>query len=328
MKWLKSAQSLLGEHQWMINDRWTTFIGARLDDHTYTEMMFSPRAAIVHTPTDRDTLKLMWSRSLRANFEENMRNQAMTAGASKISEPEVLDSVELRYERQHSKNLDFAASLFVHYNLEVIGWNQSLLKTDLAGTQREYGIELEAGYHTEKARFVVSHGYTKLYDFDLEPDRMTYYPDPPSQGISATPYGYEDDLVNWANHITKITAQYKLNDQWMVDGSLRVYWGFPGMKDYDDYWPYGGAAKNRTYDPFTNYPIIEEGWEKAYRGNYYLNLGLQYKPSKDLTVGIYGYNLLGIFDKDLNKRNYNETGGGGTFRDHAPAIGVSLAYAF
>ena len=319
-RWSTNLYSLLGEHQWTINDKWTTFLGARLDDHTFTDPMFSPRAALIHTPTDRDTIKLMLSRSLRANFEENMKNQDMTTG--KPSEPEVLDNVELRYERRHSKNLDFAASLFGH-KLDVIGWNQSQLQTTMAGTQRTYGIELEASYHTEKARFVVSHGYTKLYDFVLNPELMTYYPNPPSQGISAMPYGYGNDLNNWSNHITKITTQYKLNNQWTVDGSLRIYWGFLGMKDYDKYWPYGGAAG----DPPC--PIIEEEWEKAYRGNYYLDLGLQYKPSKDLTVAIYGYNLLGIFDMDLNKRNYNTTGGGGgTYRSHAAALGVSLTYKF
>ncbi len=331
-RWSTNLYSLLGEYQWNINDRWTTFIGARLDDHTYTKGMFSPRASLIHTPTDRDTIKLMWSRSLRANFEENMKNQAMILAAlskDQNSKPEVLDSVEVRYERQHSKTLDLAASVYVHYNLEAIGWDQSQLTSTLAGTQREYGIELEADYHTEKARFVASHGYTKLYEFNLGADRMTYYPDPPSQGISAKPYGYENDLVNWSNHITKLTAQYKLDDQWTADASLRIYWGFPGMKDYDDYWPHGGAAKNRTYDPYTNYPIIEEGWERAYRGNYYLNLGLQYKHSKLLTVCLYAYNVLGIFEPDLNKRNYNETGGGGgTFRSHAPAIGIWAIYSF
>lgn len=320
-RWSTNLYSLLGEYQWNINDQWTVFLGGRLDDHTFTDSLFSPRAALIHTPTERDTIKFLLSRSLRTNFEENMKNQAML-GASKNSEPEVLDSVELRYERQHSENLDFAASLFA-YNLEVIGWNQSQLATSLSGTQKTYGIELEASYHNENTRFMISHGYTKLCDFELRPEQMTAYPIPPSQGISAMPYGYGDDLNNWANHITKLTAQYKLNEQWTLDGSLRIYWGFPGTKDYDDYWPYAGEGKDPPY------PIIERGWKKTYRGNYYLNLGLQYKPREDLTIGIYGYNLLGIFDKDLNKRNYNTTGGGGgTYRSHAPAVGVSLAYKF
>jgi len=326
-RWSTNLYSLLGEHQWTINDKWTTFLGARLDDHTYTDLMFSPHAAVVYTPTDKDTLKLMWSRSVRANFEEEMRAQAKAGGG--VSDPEVLDSAEIRYERRHSKNLDLAASLFIHYNLQAIAWDESTNTSSLAGTQREYGLELEASYHTEKTRLIISHGYTKLYDFDMEPDRMTSLPTEPATYITAKPYGYGDDLTNWANHITKLTAQHKLNDEWTLDASLRIYWGFPGMKDFDEYYPYTtseGADDSSDYS--ITHPVIEDGWERAYRGNYYLNLGLQYKPSNDLTIGVTGYNLLGIFNKDLNKRNYVETKGAGDFRSHAPAVAVSLTYKF
>ena len=65
---------------------------------------------------------------------------------------------------------------------------------------------------------------------------------------------------------------------------------------------------------------------KAYRGNYYLNLGLQYQPSKDLTIGVTGYNLLGIFNSDFNKRNYLDSNG--DYRCEAPAIGISVTYKF
>jgi iron complex outermembrane receptor protein len=326
-RWSTNLYSLLGEHQWTINDRWTTFLGARLDDHTYTDWLLSPRAAVVYTPTGKDTLKLMWSRSVRANFEEEMRAQAEAGGGN--SDPEVLDSAEIRYERRHNKNLDLAASLFIHYSLEAIAWDESTDQSSLAGTQREYGLELEASYHTEDTRLMISHGYTKLYDFDIESDRMTTLPTEPAQYITAEPYGYGDDLTNWANHITKLTAQHKLNDRWTLDASLRIYWGFPGMKDFDEYYPYtnsGAADDSGNYS--TTHPIIEDGWERAYCGNYYLNLGLQYKPSKSLTIGVTGYNLLGIFEKDLNKRNYIETKGAGDFRSYAPAVAVAVIYKF
>ena len=139
----------------------------------------------------------------------------------------------------------------------------------------------------------ISHAYTKLIDFDLE-DPCT------STFITAEPYGYGNDLAQWSNHITKLTVQQKLDDKWTLDGSLRIYWGFPGMKDYDHYshdTATGGSAL-----------LYDSGWEKTYRGNYYLNLGLRYQPTKDLTIGVFGYYLLGIFDKDLNKRNTGYTG--------------------
>ncbi len=307
-RWDTDMISFLGEHQWTIDDRWTTFLGARIDDHTYSENMFSPRAAVVHTPNPRDTWKFIWSRSVRANFAEEMKAQALAGDTS--STPEKLDSVELRYERSHSETLELGVSAFVHYNLELLTWSGA--NTAPVGTQRDWGLEFEAIYHTEKTRLIFSHGFTKLYDFDLDPDMTTVN--------TAEPYGYGDDLANWSNHVTKITGQYKFDERWTLDGSLRVYWGFPGMKDYNRYNPY---AMSDNPDAL---PAIEPGWEAAYRGNAYLNLGLQYRPSENLTVRLDGYNLLGLFDKDLNKRNYYSSLG--DYRSHAVALGLSLIYKF
>ena len=302
-RWNTNMVSFLGEHQWTINERWTTFLGGRIDDHTYSDCMFSPRAALIHTPNERDVWKLLWARSVRANFAEEMKANALAGDNS--SAPEKLDSIELRYERKHSAHLDLAASAFVHYNLELLTWASN--NTASVGTQREWGLEFETLYHTDRSRISFSHGYTKLYDFDLEPGMDTVN--------TAEPYGYGDDLANWSNHVTKIVAQHKLDPQWTVDGSFRVYWGFPGLENYNDY----------TRDLAAN-PSIEEDWEKGYRGNYYLNLGLQYQPSRQLTLRVDGYNLLGAFDKDLNKRNYYTSLG--DYRSHAAAVALWLIYRF
>jgi iron complex outermembrane receptor protein len=231
------------------------------------------------------------------------------------STPEQLDSIELRYERQQSKNFDMAASLFVHYDLKVIDWSQGDLATIPTGTQREYGIELEASYHTDKTRLLLSHSYTKLYCFNLDdPCILTY--------TSTKPYGYGDDLTNWSNHLTKLILQQKLSDQWTFDASLRIYWGFPGMESLNKY-----TLENTPPDGYwgTVNPLVEPGWKKNARGNYYLDLGLQYQPSKDLTIGVTGYNLLGVFGKDLNKRNYMSDV---DYRDYAVAVAVSVTYKF
>lgn len=298
-RWSTNLYSFFAEDQWKINDQWTSFIGGRIDKNTYTDYMYSPRASLVYTPNEKDTYKLMWAESLRSNNAEIMKIQKMTDGG--VSDPETLDSIEMRYERTQNKNLDLAASVYVHYNLDVIGWSDSDLSTVNIGTQRDWGFELEAAYHTKNTRLAISHGFTKLYSFNLNEGKSTF--------IAAEPY---DDLANWSNNVTKITAQHKLNDKWTVDGSFRAYWGFPGMKDYVDY-------KNATG--------LDPGWERSYRGNFYLNTGIQYKPSKNLSIGVNGYYLLGIFDIDLNKRNdYGATSA--SYRCHAPAVSVSISYKF
>ena len=302
-RWSTNMYSILGEHQWTINDQWTSFLGARVDDHTYTDTMFSPRAALIFTPTQKDTYKLMWSRSVRANYEEVMKQQSISD-----SPPEILDSMELRYERKHNNNLDLGASVFVHYNLEVIGWSNNA--PTVVATQKEWGFELEAAYHTDKTRLAISHGYTKLYAFDLMPGAWS--------NVSAMGWGYGDDLSRWSNHITKITARHKLDDQWTADGSLRVYWGFPGHEDFTNY----------IHDTYLSggWPdtLAAPGWERSYRTSPYLNLGLQYEVSKSLTCRLDGYYLLGMFNEDFNKRIYG--GNNPLYRCHAPAIAFSLIY--
>jgi outer membrane receptor protein involved in Fe transport len=297
-RWSTNLYSFVAEDQWKINDQWTSFIGGRIDKNTYTDYMYSPRASIVFTPNEKDTYKLMWARSLRSNNAEIMKIQDMNDGS--ISNPETLDSVEMRYERAQSKNLDLAASVYVHYNLDVLGWSDEDQATVNIGTQRDWGFELEASYHTKKTRLAISHGFTQLYDFNLDEGRSTF--------IAAEPY---DDLANWSNNITKITAQHKLSDKWTVDSSFRAYWGFPGMEDYVE----------------SNNSNVDTGWKRSYRGNYYLNAGIQYKPGKNLTFGINGYYLLGIFNKDFNKRNYYGTTTG-SYRCHAPAVSLSMIYKF
>lgn len=303
-RWSTNLYSLFGEYQWNINDQWTTFIGGRVDDHTYSDRMFSPRASLIHTPNDKDTYKLMWSRSVRANFEEEMRAGALNNLSD--GNPEKLDSLEFRYERAQSKNFDLAASVFWHYNLELIAYSSTVGAAVPVGTQKNWGVELEAYYHTDKTRFGISHGFTKLYEFELEPGQSTT--------ITSLAYNSGADSAMWSSHVTKLMFRHKLDDKWTADGSLRVYWGFGGIQDYDKY----QLSQNANY-------TIDRGWKRGYRGNYYLNLGLQYEASDSLTFRVDGMNLLGIFDKDLNKRNY---GASGAFRSHAPSAVISMTYKF
>ena len=297
-KWSTTLYSFVAEDQWKINDQWTGFWGGRIDKSDYTDYMYSPRASLVYTPNEKDTLKFMWSRSLRTNNAQIMKIQDMNDNG--ISKPETLDSVEMRYEHIYSKNLDLAASVYVHYNLKVLGWDDDELSTVNIGTQRDWGFELEAAYHTKNTRLSLSHGFTDLYDFNLNEGANTF--------IIAEPY---DDLANWSNNVTKVNATHKLNDKLMVNGSFRQYWGFPGMEDYVE-----SSSAN-----------VDSDWERSYRGNSYLNAGIQYKPKENMTFSLNGYYLLGVFNKDFNKRNYYGAGTG-PYRSHAPAVSLSMIYKF
>jgi long-subunit fatty acid transport protein len=155
---------------------------------------------------------------------------------------------------------------------------------------------------------MISHSYTQLTDFKLGEPHDAYVQ------TSSQPFGYGEDLQRFANHVTKINGQYKLDDRWTLDGSLRIYWGYPGLKDYAEY--FATEIRGYTLD-----------WERAYQPSFFMNLGLQYQPRENLTVRVDGYNLLGMFDHHLNHRNY----GGEDYTDYrcaAAAVGVSVIYKF
>ncbi len=300
-KWDMTTLSAVGEYQWTINDQWSLFSGGRVDYTRYTNEMISPRFSLVHSPTDRDTLKYMVARSVRAPFAEEMKYQDLQDGS--ISDPEKLDSLEIRYEHQHDEALSWATSWY-WYEIGLITWDSGLSRSVKVGTMREWGLELEAHYTTKRTTWSISHAFNQLDSMVLDPNR--------SSDVTAHLYGRGRHLSSWADHSTKFMVHQQINDQWSADGSMRIYWGYPGARDLQYYYLEETGAVN-----------MQDGWKKAFRGSYFLNLGLQYQPTQQLTLRLDGYNLLGLFDKDLNKRNY---GSEAYYRDEAAAFGVSLIY--
>jgi len=308
-RWSTDMYSLLGEYQLTINDQWTTFVGGRMDDHSMTnQIMFSPRAAVVYMPTEKDTLKVMYSKSVRTPAAEDAKLNKMQTGED--VQPEKLAAYEFRYERQQTKELWLAGSLFYH-DQDIVTAASGVAPV---GNLKSWGAELEAIYRTPRTTLTLSHGFTKQIKFNNEPGLGTF--------ISASAAGYGNDLANWSNNVTKLTGRYDLTDKWSVDGSLRVYWDFPGQKDYAKY-----VASASEYFPGTN--AYDLTYDRVFGMGMLLNLGAQYKPNKNLTVRLDGYNLLGLVDHTLNKRliGYDPMSGA-DYRAQAPAFGVSLSYKF
>ena len=298
-RWATDMGSLFGEYQWNVTDQLTTFVGGRLDKHRFTELMWSPRAAVIFMPTAKDTIKAMVTRSVRTNVAYEMKAQDLEFHSK--SDSEQLDALEVRYERQQTKSLWWACSGFLHCH-DLIGFNDG--SNVPVGFMRSYGVELEAGYRTKKTNINFSHGFTKLCYFRFRP------------GIdeiedTAEPMGYGNDIAAWSNHITKISATYKITPKTSIYGSTMIYWGFPGLKDYAEW-------DNQLPTDYT--------YNDPYEGSMFLNLGVEHKIKENLSMRVDGYNLLGCVDEDLNKRvNYS---GPGNYRCHAPSFGVSLTYLF
>ncbi len=323
-KWNSQTYSLLLEEQWQMNDWLTHFIGMRIDKDEYTRRMYSPRLATVATPDDKNTYKLIWSRSVRKNFAEELFQRERQNGTSN---PEKLESLELIYERQANQSTFLAASAF--YNkLDVIAFDVTSLTDKPVAKQHFGGIELEAIYSTQHWRAAFSHSYTKLDSFEIIEDGAFPL-------ITASAYGWGNDLMNWSDHITKLSGTYKYSDKVSLDASLRVFWKYTGAEDWARYSTYlkeinpnedqdvDGDGKPDTR-PST--AIVDQGYDEPFGESVFLNLGANYKLSDNTKADLHFYNLMGLFDGTYNKRLYLINVA--NYREEAPAVALTLTHTF
>ena len=302
--WSTRMYSLLAEYQGRLSEDWTVFLGGRADHHTFTRDMYSPRASLIYTPTEKDTAKLIYSRSVKTGVAADMKVTDILS--NRDTTPEKIDALELRYERQQTDRLWLGASGFYHYH-DLLSYDFSKGYTDILGNLETWGIELEALYKLKDTRIILSHGYTKLIDWDPE--------DGVQDVVSVEPLGYGNDLAQWCDHITKLTVGHDLSDTVSVDGSVRAYWGYPGFQDYTRY----------TEDYYA--PLVPGANHKHFGPTFFTNLGFEYRPMDGMIMRLDGHDLLGFFDHDNNQRLYGYYMEGDT-RSLAPSVTLSVTYRF
>jgi len=312
-KWSVTHHALVSEYQRNFEEDWTLFVGGRFDKHRYTDTLFSPRAALIYTPDNANTLKTMLSRSVRRDRDPQLREAYVNDG--EIND-EKIDILEVSY--QHLLDSSTSLRLSVFYGLQEVlsfvpnaptGGSGELL---LVGEREFYGLEFEYSHQSGPWQILFSHSYTQLIELDLEdPDE--------TQRLSAEPYGFGSDDVGVANHTTKLYTRYDIDNYWSAYASLNIEWGFPGSKDFAEY-------NNQQPTADLGSPLTEPGENDAFDGNYYFNLGTRYKFSDNLTASFDGYNLLGLIDEDLNKVNmvfpFSE------YRELSPSFAVGVNYKF
>ena len=287
--WQTGTISLLAEHQWRITDQWTTFLSFRTDKHTYSDWLLSPRATVVFTPTERDTFKLMAGQSVRRSGDEELWSQWERQRT--VPAPETLRSYEISYERKLTDHWRVGGNAFFE-DYDAIGWSSTLYHSLSLGNFQIAGGEFQLTYSNKSTRITLSEGVAKLVDATLPKSLPAA-----GQGITAEPYGFGQDLAEWAPFITKLALVHDIGKRWTVSSSLVYYSGFPGAEDYANY--------NATLaKPATSAPLSDPGYTEPYGPNLYLNLGLEYRPSEKWTIRVDGYNLAALADEKLSKRNY------------------------
>ncbi|OHE82900.1 MAG: hypothetical protein A2107_06020 [Verrucomicrobia bacterium GWF2_62_7] len=315
--WETDTFSAMVEHQWTLSDQWTTFLSARMDKHTYSEYLLSPRVAVVFTPTREDTFKFIAANAVRRSGDTELRRVIRSSGLK--AEPETLGSMELRYDRQHDEHWRFGLGFYVEA-YKAIGILQQTGQPAYSGSNGEFlilGVEPEISWTNQQTHVTLSHSFTKLMDARKAA---------PGQGISAMPYGYGDSLANWAENLTKLTVTHDFTEQWSASSSLRVYWGFPGAEDLAEW----NAAEGPLYNLPAAVPydmaLIDPGYNKAFGPSVFWNVGVQYQPNKHLTLRADTYNMIGWMDGALGKRNYIVRGS--EYSVQAPAVVLSARWMF
>ena len=288
-EWSTHTGSVFAEYQWKINPQWTSFVSARVDDHTYSNRLLSPRASVVFTPNESDTWAFMAGKSVRRSIDSELWAQHVRLGT--IPKPESLLSYEATYTRSFDGGLVLGGNVFLE-DYDAIGWVPALYLATSLGQFRMNGGELRATFTRGNTHVTFSEGFTQLVSSTLPADAPAA-----GQAISAQPYGYGSDLANWARFVTKAVVQHDIAPRWTATASAVHYSGFTGAKDY--------AAYAATFAaPPSAIPLSDPGFDTPYGANLYVSAGLSFRASDQTTIRLDGHNLAASFDKTLSKRNY------------------------
>jgi len=311
VKWNSDSISLFGEYQARFRDNLTMFAGVRIDKHKFSPWIYSPRVNFVYSVTRNDIVKFGFNRSLRYTDEADMYAHLKRQGSQ--SDVESIDTLELIYTK-YRKKLRLNLSLFANSH-NIVAFNGTTKLTESLGKADSVGATVSLDYRYKKVDFSLSHSYTKLIDFQLDNPNILL------QNISASVNGYGDDFANWNNHITKLRCNYKVTRDLKWVNSLRVFWGMPGAEDMANY-------NIDLNNPLIKYrlPLYDNSDTKAFSESLYFNSSFVWSIDKKTTLTLNGYNILGLFDEDLNKRNFFQQSS--HYRDAAPSLSIGLRHKF
>jgi outer membrane receptor protein involved in Fe transport len=289
--WETWTNSLLGELNVEVTPKLTGLLSARLDKHSYTNAMFSPRGALIYELETDHYLKLIGQRSVRMNTQEELY---MNHVLGEDNDPEELTTVEGIYSGRLTERLSFQSSLFYNWN-DVIAWDWAQRRATPVGKLQTAGVELEAGYHGDSFNVGINHAFTKQIDWDLDDDLLVsgisysdYYQDAGS-GVIITSNG--NDLNNWSNNVTKLFANWQLlGGKLTLHGDMRVLWGFEGAEDGLDALAEAGGSPGA---------IDDARRRGAYDAEVSAGLSLAWHVSPAATLTVFAQNIPVVGD---NKR--------------------------
>jgi len=311
-RWSSDTYSLLAEDHWDMTPNWSLYSDMRIDKNDQTDYMLSPRAALIYTPSEVDTFKLILSQAVKSDVAEELEVENEINGSK--DDTETLRAVELSYNRLLGEHFSLGANSFFN-DFHIIGWDDNSNHSEPVGDADIVGMELEATYQSKTLRLGLSQGYSQLVAFRNSVQGEE------GQAISSEPYGFGHDLNQWSTYITKLHFTYQPVSKFRFFGSMSVFWGWPGWKSYTDYANSVGVDSSGDPLDFLRNPNYNPYDKPQAR----LDLGATYDVNKRLSIGIHGYNLLGLFDSELNDRFIMFSS---SAQQDPVAVAMTLSYKF
>ncbi|HSV27327.1 MAG TPA: TonB-dependent receptor [Sedimentisphaerales bacterium] len=237
--WHANQHAVFGELNFDLNPQLSVILAARMDKHSYTDNMFSPRAAIAYEIKPGQFIKMVAQRSVRMNTEDELFRLHQT-GLS--VNPETLRTYELMYHVFGENGLTFKTAGFYNDH-HVIAWDSTAVRNQPLGRLRTMGLEIEGAYERNNFELGANHSFVQQIDWKLDSgvlnSAISYsdYYHAATRVVSGVTHpvilsSTGNDLNNYANHITKLFGTVRfLDGKLILHGNMKAFWEFPGNKN-------------------------------------------------------------------------------------------------
>lgn len=321
------AYSILGEANLAFHRLFHLLISGRADKNDYSDWYYSPRLAVISSPTQNDVIRAVWQRSVRLpNFIELY---SMDYSDLSPPDPETLVNYELMVEHTFS-NIAVNANLF--YNtLDEVSWTER--GADVVGTLELFGIESGLTYRGEKDTAGLTYAWTHQIDYDPEVTVPAALTNPDGDPMPVVGYA-ENRINNLPSHTLQLHWHHRWSDTLKTHINSRLAWGQNQIDLLnmfkDAHTLYGTDASKKEMDAIYD-ALTSHGYGEP---SLTLNASIAWKlPMKlDAVLTVYGMNLIswnhiryGIqFYEDLSRQYPRQA----TFIKEPVSMGIKLEFSF
>lgn len=289
--WWDDTLSGVAEANLAFDPKFNVIVSGRTDENTFTNLMFSPRVAIVSDWDKMGVTKLIWQKSVRMNTAEQLY---IADKSDQKNDPETVNGYEVDYDVNPTDKLTLETS--VYYNsLNDYGWYAPDYSEVLLGKVTIGGVEFGPTYKlNDKFTIGGSQSFTKQQGLKLGPQSSSeisysaYGGSPSGETLTGT----GNDLNNMPTYATKMFAEYKPTAKWTFHLDARVFWDFQG--DEDGLTMLENAAVGTANQAAVDQAVSDIRSEGAFKPDARVDLSARYDVNKNVSVTVLATNLLGL----------------------------------